>query len=69
MKLGYNWRSGFKGAVVGYSGRTTTADDGACLYYRLPRSFRLRRAKILENASSPAPMALWPRNLVCNIDH
>ena len=49
MKFGYNWPSGFRGEVVWNCGRTTTDDDGACLYYkhilRLPRSLRLRWAK------------------------
>ena len=43
MKLGYNRPSSFRGEVVWNCGRTTT-DDGACLYYKLPRSLRLRWA-------------------------
>ena len=46
MKFGYNWPSSFRGEVVWNCWRTTTDDDdGACLYYKLPRSLRLRWAK------------------------
>ena len=46
MKFGYNWpwASSFRGEVVWNCWRTTT-DGGACLYYKLPRSLRLRLAK------------------------
>ena len=44
MKFGYNWPSSFRGEIVWNCWRTTM-DDGACLYYKLPRSLRLRWAK------------------------
>ena len=43
MKFSYNRPSSFREEVDG--GRT---DDGACLYYKLPRSLRLRWAKIFQ---------------------
>ena len=44
MKFGYNRPSSFRGEVVWNCWRTTD-DDGACLYYKLPWSLRLRWAK------------------------
>ena len=52
--IGCNRPSSFRGEVVWNCGRTTdrrttddgrTTDNGACLYYKLPRSLRLRWAK------------------------
>ena len=54
MKFGCNRPSSFRGEVVWNCGRTTddgqtddgrTTDNGACLYYKLPQSLRLRWAK------------------------
>ena len=48
MKFGYNRPSSFRGEVIWNCGRTDdrqTTHDGACLYYKLPRSLRLRWAK------------------------
>ena len=48
MKFGCNRPSSFRGEVVWNCGRMTdgrTTDNGACLYYKLPRSLRLRWAK------------------------
>ena len=61
MKFDCNWPSSFWREVVWNCGRTTdrrtddgrTTDDGACLYYKLPRSLRLRWAK------KPAYLNRW----------
>ena len=52
---GYIWNLVTIGPVVSeeksfeiVDGRRTTTDDGACLYYKLPRSLRLRWAKNLD---------------------
>ena len=53
MKFGCNQPSSFRGEVVWNCGPTDdgrTTDNGACLYYKLPRSLRLRWAKNLDRS-------------------